>query len=274
VKLDEQIDGLYQLPLSEFTAARNALAKQQRGADATHVRTLQKPSVPAWAVNQLYWKHRRMYDQVVEAAERLRTAHRSLLAGKAVDLHPAETAHRDSVRAATEQVRQLLTDGGESASAANMIAVGETLDALPSGDDPPGRLIRPLKRMGFEALAGVAPRAAGAAPARKLALVSSRKSEPAKPEASAAKKREIEEIETKLGSSYSEARKLQSDIERSRRELERAEREHARAQQELADATEKLDRVSSELAAREKAHTSSLAEQEKLEQKLAKLKPV
>ena len=214
-----------------------------------------------------------MYDQVVGAAERLRTAHRSLLAGKAVDLHPAEAAHRDSVRAATEQVRQILSDGGESASAPNMIAVGETLDALPSGDDPPGRLIRPLKRMGFEALAGVAPRAGGAAPAPKLALVSSRRTEPAKPEASAVKKREIEEIETRLGASYSETRKLQGEIERSRRETERAERDHARAEQELADATQKVARLRSELAAREKAHASTLAEQEKLEQKLKKFKP-
>jgi hypothetical protein len=274
VKLDEEVDRLYQLPLKEFTGARNALAKQLRGADTTHVRTLQKPSVPAWAVNQLYWKHRRFYDQVVNAAERLRTAHRSLLAGKAVDLHPTETAHRDSVRSATEQVRQILSDAGESASAANMIAVGETLDALPSGDDPPGRLIRPLKRMGFEALAGVAPREGGAAPARKLALVSSRAKEPAKPEPSVAKKREIEEIETRLGASYSEGRKLQAELERNRREVERAERDHARAEQELADATEKVKRLRAELAAREKAHTSTLAEQEKLEQKLAKLRPV
>ena len=277
MKPDEELDRLYQLPLSEFTAARNALAKQLKGADATHVRTLQKPSVPAWAVNQLYWKHRRFYDQVVNAAERLRTAHRSLLAGKAVDLHPTESAHRDSVRAATEQVRQILADAGESASAANMIAVGETLDALPSGDDPPGRLIRPLKRMGFEALAGVAPRvgpAGGAAPARKLALVSSRSKEPPKPEPSAEKKREIEEVQSRLGASYSEARKLQSDIERSRREVERAERDHARAEQELAEAREKVERLRAELAAREKAHTSALAEQEKLEQKLAKFRPV
>jgi hypothetical protein len=280
VKLDEELDRLYQLPLTEFTAARNALAKQLRGADATQVRTLQKPSVPAWAVNQLYWKYRRFYDQVVKAADELRTAHRSLLAGKAVDLHPVETAHRDSVRAATEQVRQILTDAGESASAPNMIAVGETLDALPSGDDPPGRLIRPLKRMGFEALAGVAPRAGpaagpggGTATARKLALVSSRSKEPAKPEPSAAKKREIEEIESRLGASYSEARKLQAEIERSRREVERAERDHARAEQELAEATEKVERLRAELAAREKAHKSALAEQEKLEQKLAKLRP-
>ena len=37
-----QIDRLYQLPLDEFTAARNALAKEA-GAAGAQIRTLQKP---------------------------------------------------------------------------------------------------------------------------------------------------------------------------------------------------------------------------------------
>jgi hypothetical protein len=36
--IDADIDDLFQLPLTEFTAARNALS--------------------AWAVNQPYWRHR------------------------------------------------------------------------------------------------------------------------------------------------------------------------------------------------------------------------
>ena len=44
--LDEEVDRLYQLPLSEFTAARNALAKQLRGADTTHVRGTAEAQCP------------------------------------------------------------------------------------------------------------------------------------------------------------------------------------------------------------------------------------
>jgi valyl-tRNA synthetase len=275
VKLDDEIDRLYQLPLEEFTPARNALAKQARGADATAVRTLQKPSVPAWAVNQLYWQERRVYDQLIDAAERLRKTHHSLLAGKSVDLHAAEAEHREKARAALQQIRQILTAAGESQSPANMTAISETLEALPPAEDKPGHLTRPLKRMGFEALAGIAPRTGGA-PARKLALVSSRQKDapPAKPAISEAKKREIEEIETRLTTAQTEERQLQSDIERARRELQRAETAQQRVEEELTEATAKVKQVQADLTAREKAHKALTAEQEKLEQRLEKLRPV
>ena len=62
-KLNDEVDELYQLPLAEFTGARNALAarlKQSgRANDASLVKALQKPPVSAWAVNQLYWNSSR-----------------------------------------------------------------------------------------------------------------------------------------------------------------------------------------------------------------------
>jgi hypothetical protein len=272
MKLDDEIDRLYQLPLNEFTPARNALTKQVRGADATQVRTLQKPNTPAWAVNQLYWRARRVYDRLIEAAERLRKAHRSLLAGKPADLQEFESAHRDAIRDAAQKVREILTAAGDSVTEATMTAVSETLDALPPVEDQPGRLTRPLKRMGFEALAGVTPRTSSAPP-RKLSLVSSRekKASPAKPEISPAKKREIEELETRLRTAQVEERQLQAELERGRRELARAEKEQARAEQELAEASGKADRLRADLAAKEKARTAAEAEQTKLEARLEKI---
>ena len=44
---DQPIDDLYRGPLVEFTAARNALVKTLRGADASRIRKLVKPSVVA-----------------------------------------------------------------------------------------------------------------------------------------------------------------------------------------------------------------------------------
>jgi hypothetical protein len=274
MKLEDEIDRLYQGPLNEFTPARNALAKQVRGTDTTRVRTLQKPNTAAWAVNQLYWHERQAYDRLIAAAERLRKAHRSLLAGKAVDLHEAEAAHRDAVRDATQKVRNMLEAAGDSGSDATITAVGETLDALPAGNEQPGRLTRPLKRMGFEALAGVGPRSASAPP-RTLSLVSSRdkKAAPAQPEISAAKKRAIEELETRLRTSQVEERQLHAEIERGRREVLRAEKEQARAEQELAEAADKASRLRADLAAKEKAHQAAAAEQEKLEKRLEKMWP-
>jgi hypothetical protein len=273
MNVDQEIARLYQLRLKEFTPARNALAKGVRGADATRVRTLQKPTLPAWAVNQLYWRERPLYDQVIDAAERLRTAHRSLLAGKQVDLHKAEAAHRDAVRAAAKRIREMLTEAGESASPANVTAIGETLEALPVPDETAGLLTRPLKRLGFEALSGVAPRPAGTPPARNLSLVSSRDraKPPAKPEISPARQREIDELETRLRTAQTEERQLQAEIERGRREVERAERDEARARQELAESTEKLKAVRAAQAAREKARDAAEREQKKLEERLTKV---
>src|SRR4051794_41911269 len=49
---DEDIDRLYGLPLAEFTAARNALAKELGGEEGKGVKALRKPSAAAWALNQ------------------------------------------------------------------------------------------------------------------------------------------------------------------------------------------------------------------------------
>src|SRR5579859_5053975 len=79
--LEAEIDRLYQLPLDEFTAARNALAKGA-GGDAGRVRALGKPSVPAWIVNQLFWRDRQTWDALIAAAENARKVNRAVLAGK------------------------------------------------------------------------------------------------------------------------------------------------------------------------------------------------
>ena len=53
-KVEEDINRLFELPLAEFTAARNALAtrlkKAGRSGDAERVKSLAKPPVSAWAV--------------------------------------------------------------------------------------------------------------------------------------------------------------------------------------------------------------------------------
>lgn len=148
---EDEIDRLYQLPLDAFTAARNALAKS---AGRPAFKELEKPNIAAWAVNQLYWRHRGDYDRLIKSAEQFRAEHRKLLSGKASDVRGPEKAHREAIRQASEHVKTLLKEGGHAVSDQTVTAVQETLEALPSAD-PPGRLTKPLKPMGFEALAGV-----------------------------------------------------------------------------------------------------------------------
>ena len=148
---DDAIDTLYQRPLDEFTAARNALAKETGDAS---IKKLEKPNLAAWAVNQLYWHQRKLYDEVIKTSAQVRTAYRQMLAGKSADVRAAEVFHSEAMRKAKDAIRAILAAAGNNASDALMTPVNETLDALPT-TDPPGRLTKPLRRTGFEALQGV-----------------------------------------------------------------------------------------------------------------------
>ena len=151
--LDDQIDQLFQLPVADFTAARNALAKTAGQAGAA-IKRLEKPAMAAWVVNQLYWRHRADYDRLIAASEALRAVQRRQLAGKSADVPAAEAAHDDARRALMDRARDVLRLAGEAASPATMTGVSETLMALPA-DERPGRLTRSLKPLGFQALLGM-----------------------------------------------------------------------------------------------------------------------
>src|SRR5258708_25910563 len=85
-KLEDDVDALFRLSLAEFIAASKTLAarlKQDgRGNEADRVKALVKPSISAWAVNQLYWKHREAFDRLIATGQRFRKAQTSGLAGK------------------------------------------------------------------------------------------------------------------------------------------------------------------------------------------------
>jgi hypothetical protein len=165
------IDELYQLPLSEFTPARNALAarlrKSGKGGDADEVRSLVKPSIPAWAVNQVYWKHRPAFDRLLESGDRLRNAQSSTLAGKSGDVRGALDSVRESLSELSRLAAQELENVGHNASPGVMRAVTATLEALSaygsgSSAPPAGRLVDEVDPPGFETLAALVPNAAGA----------------------------------------------------------------------------------------------------------------
>lgn len=243
---DDELDALYQGPLDQFTPARNALAKS-RGSDGAAIKALEKPNVAAWAVNQLYWHERESFDRLVEASDNSRDEHRKMLAGKAADVREAEKAHRDAIRAATEKVREILANGGQSATPQTMTAVAETLEALPT-DDPPGRLTRPMKPLGFAALSGVPIRSAPAKPQRpSMKLVTSKPDPAAEREEAERAKRQAEEEREQLKAAQQEAREAESAEQRARTAVEKAEREVERRTQELDQANETLDRRKREL---------------------------
>jgi hypothetical protein len=267
--LYDQIDQLYRLPLDEFTAARNALAKQA-GPSAPQVKQLEKPSTAAWAVNQLFWQQRKLYDDVIGAASRRRDAYRQLLAGKNTDAAHADDEHRAAIRAAAHASRAILERAGHSPTDAVMTAVSETLDALP-GTESPGRLTKSLKRIGFDGLEGVP-----VAPApKKVTPIGAR---PAKPglsaptvqlkQAAEAGARDMAMARERLRFAEAAEREAREVMERAQRSLDRAERTRERIEEELAEANDAVKKARKEEASAKTAYDKAIAERKHLERKL------
>lgn len=152
--LDASIDSLYRLSLGEFTAARNALAKSLAGADAALVKKLVKPTVVPWAVNQVYWRARPVYDRLLKSGENVRKAQKDALEGRAADVAAASDAHRRAIAEAVREAERLMKGTGVDSR-----PLFEALSLTPAPPEPHGRFTQALKPAGLEALAGIRPSA-------------------------------------------------------------------------------------------------------------------
>jgi hypothetical protein len=153
--LDTKIDDLYRLPLTEFTVARNALAKSLTGGDAARVRALAKPAVAPWVVNQVYWRARGTYDRLMKSGEALRAAQIAALEGRAADVRAASEAHRRAIGDAVAEAERLSAPAGATPGADALARTFEALSLATGAPSSPGRLTEALQPAGFEALAGV-----------------------------------------------------------------------------------------------------------------------
>jgi hypothetical protein len=266
--LDDRIDQLYQLPLEEFTTARNTLAKE---TGESSVKKLEKPNLAAWTVNQLYWRERKTYDDVIKAAERMRAVYKQMLAGKSADVRGAEEIHQEALREAKQAAKRILEDGGHPNPEAVMMPVAETLDALP-GEEPPGRLTKPLRRMGFNVLEGV-PISAKAGPIRSKTVPEQKpagKDQTAKQRrASAAEDRDAAMTRERLRFAEAAEREAEGALDRATRAVERAERTRERIERELKEAADAEKSALKEKAHAEKALEKAVGERERLAKKLS-----
>jgi hypothetical protein len=152
--LEASIDNLYRESLGTFVAARTALAKTLTGADAQRVRRLTKPTVVPWAVNQVYWRDRRAWDQLVKTGEQLRKAQVAALEGRKADIRAATEAHRQAVADAVQKAERIAAADDVHPAADALMRTFEAISLRPDAAEP-GRLTKPLQPSGFEALAGI-----------------------------------------------------------------------------------------------------------------------
>lgn len=219
-QLDSQIDELYRLPLEEFTSARNALAKTLSGADKRRVASLVKPSVPMWVINQLRWNDAAVYNALIDASDKLRSAHRAALNGRKADTQKAEAVHRTTVEKAFAKAVSLGEKRAGRLTDTVRDAIRRTLAALP-GEEPAGRLTREPPAAGFSLLTGVKPRTLEETKGRSDAEVRRQQKLTEK------QQREAE-------------RKALKEEEKARKEKEKREREIRKAEQALREAERRL----------------------------------
>ena len=106
---------LYGLPLSQFTAARNARAKALRKSDpelAAAVAALPKPSVSAGALNELVHEDPSEVRALVQSGKRLRQAQEAAVSGKkGADLNEAIKEHRVALERVQRDLRRRKLSG-------------------------------------------------------------------------------------------------------------------------------------------------------------------
>lgn len=250
---------LYGLPLEQFTEQRNALAKElrseQRRDEAQEVSKLRKPSVAAWAVNQLVRTQRAEVAALFKAGDALQKTQADLLAQRAKPeaLRRAATAERAAVEQLIEKARGLLSSEGHELTPARLEQVSETLHAAALDEDARAHvqgacLERELRHVGLGALS----LGAGEAPAREPKPRMSGKTETAaKSEREAAQLKQARRAE----------RDARRDLDRATRALQAAEQRRDRAAAQLSEAEraaeEARDQATAAAAALQSAEASA-----------------
>ena len=249
-KLNDEVDELFKLPLAEFTGARNALATRLKKSgyanDANLVKTLAKPSVSAWTVNQLYWNHREAFDTLLAAGQRFRRAQN---AGKVADMRGSLDARREALSHLSDLATELLSDAGHNPSPDTIRRITTTLEAISAlaslSDGPtPGRLSQDVDPPGFESLASFVPRAgttkATAEPARSTAsqkaAASSRQLEETRQVRIAAAKVSVQAAKKALADARVRAQTLESAQKKAYADAKQAEKQRREAEERFKKA--------------------------------------
>ncbi|HMH42480.1 MAG TPA: hypothetical protein VK557_03280 [Pyrinomonadaceae bacterium] len=245
-KLDDDIDDLFELPLTEFVGARKALAGRlkQKGfvSEAEGVKALAKPSISAWTVNQLYWRHREAFDELIATGRRFRKAQ---VTGRMVNMREALDARRDALSHLSDLATETLRDAGHNPSLDTMRRVATTLEALSvatsvAAGPTLGRLTEDIDPPGFDSLGSFAPSAGitkrTAEPPRvnpgKKAVAASSKAKAAAAEASRQKERQARINAAKA--SLQQARKSLTAARAATRSLEVAQKKAEATAKEAA----------------------------------------
>jgi hypothetical protein len=234
-ELAREVEALYALPPAEFTAARNARARELKGEQpelAAQLAKLAKPTAAAAAVNRLARDEPSEVRALVQSGRRLREAQEAALSGKGEsEVAGATREHREALDRVRREARRLeLSDAVLERVAGTLRAASLDPELQPLLER--GLLAREVEAAGFGLDPGLV---AAAPPPRKRASKQPTATE--RRRAAAA----LKEAQQRLRTAKRELAAAEKERARIVRELDAAERDVERAEAAVADAQRAVD---------------------------------
>lgn len=236
--LESGLDDLYAAPVEEFTQRRNDLSKRLRdGGDeegAKRVRSLRKPSLPIWALNQIARRNTSDIQELLDVHEAL------VDVVDAAQMRELSKKRHRLVSRLVDAGGSILEESGHSAGSQTLERMSRTLLAANSPQEKGllrrGRLQTELQEHGFDGM-----------------IAEDMVFEPSKPSKAKRKRLEhAEDLDSKAGDAAREAAELRRIAERLKRDAARADAA-ARAADDKATAAEGAARRAEEAAVKARA---------------------
>jgi hypothetical protein len=254
---DAEVDHLFSLPLDEFVASRDELARKLREEDpeaGAWVKGLRKPSRAAWLVNQLVRSEAKGIKRLLTAADDLASAQQALAqgSGDAGGLRRRADQERDAVTTLVEAAGRLDDDVSE----ATLDRVRDTLNAVALDQEArrrveAGCLTRELQATGFGPLlvpTELRGKKTGARAEGQPTKAEARRRQKAQKQLTAARQG-VEERQRRLAEARRVLREATSDRDRAQERLDEATTKERRAGQDLTNAEARVREVEQRLRA-------------------------
>lgn len=264
-----------------------SLAAAGAKVDGAAVKALAKPTVIPWAINQVFWRARSIWDRLIDAGAALRGSQLAALAGTPAAAGPSRPAKpggaqgsakasgvsgkgrtdlaADHRRAVADAVHQAVRAAAEAGVQPAVDQLTRTLEAISLAASPPaspGRYTDVVRPAGFEALLGVAIAPPGPPP--PAVGVPSRAARTARPGASSAQAKPIDHARA--------ARLLAAAarLDEARLEEAAARKAETAAAQTAADADLRAKQARAALADAQARTRSAVATRERAEREHAR----
>ncbi len=258
--MDAEVKELYAGPLDEFVQRRNALARTLRQAGereaADEVSSLRKPTVAAWALNQLVRRRPSHLQRFLEVADRLRRMqHQAMGSGlSSGDMRATISTYRESLEDLSRQATAILQQSGSSA-AAHIAEVTASLQAAAVDDEArrqlhEGTVTRPFAAPGLAVLTpGLTAPAAEPSPGDSEPAASQSRQEEgaATRRARDEARRRRHEAQQRLRGVEQAAERLDRDAASAEKRAQQLARDAAEAAREAHEARQRADMASEEV---------------------------